>query len=167
MDMNRFNRNLLNLTMSTLLSTLAAGTALAAATQKAAPASFKDYDSNGDGKVSPDEFRARGGDEQAFRDADANRDDRLDSDEFTKARAPGGRERAGQAVDDARIAAKVKALLLQDKAIKGADVEVRSHQGLVLLSGQVDDASQIARAENLARGVDGVRMVSNDLRVRR
>ena len=165
--MNRFNRNLLNLTMSTLLSTLAAGTALAGATPKAAPPSFKDYDSNGDGKVSPEEFRARGGDEQAFRDADANRDDRLDSDEFTKARANDDGPRAGKAVDDAWIAAKVKALLLKDEGIKGADVEVRAHQGLVLLSGQVDHASQIARAENLARGVEGVRMVSNDLRVRR
>lgn len=165
--MNRFNRNLLNLTMSTLLSTLAAGTALAAATPKAAPTSFKDYDSNGDGKVSPDEFRARGGDEQAFRAADANRDDRLDSDEFNTARAQGERDRPGRAVDDAWISAKVKALLLKDKGVKGTDVEVRTHQGLVLLSGQVDDASQIARAENLARGVEGVRMVSNDLRVRR
>lgn len=165
--MNRFNRNLLNLTMSTLLSTLAAGTALAGATPKAAPTSFKDYDSNGDGKVSPDEFRARGGDEQTFREADANRDDRLDGDEFTKARAHDDRNQAGRAVDDAWISAKVKALLLKDKGVTGTDVEVRTHQGLVLLSGQVDDASQIARAESLARGVEGVRMVSNDLRVRR
>jgi hyperosmotically inducible protein len=167
MDMNRFNRNLLNLTMSTLLSTLAAGVAVAGATPKAAPPSFKDYDSNGDGKVSPDEFRARGGDEQAFREADANRDDRLDSDEFIKAVANDDRSRAGKVVDDAWITAKVKALLLNDEAIKGAEVEVQTHQGLVLLSGQVDRASQIARAENLARGVEGVKMVSNDLRVRR
>lgn len=155
--MNRFNRNLLNLTMSTLLSTLAAGTALAGATPKAAPTSFKDYDSNGDGKVSRDEFRARRGDEQAFREADANRDDRLGSDEFIKVRAH----------DDAGITARVQALLLQDEGVKGAAVEVRTHEGLVLLSGKVDHASQIARAESLARGVPGVKLVSNDMRVRR
>lgn len=89
--MNVFDRNLLNLTMTTLLSTLAAGTALAEpATTDVAP-SFKTYDSNGDGAVSLEEFVAQRGDEKAFRAADANRDNRLSSEEFVKATTAQGR----------------------------------------------------------------------------
>jgi hyperosmotically inducible protein len=89
--MNHINRSLLNLTLATVLSTLAAGTALAEPAAKAAPASFKDYDSNGDGTVSQEEFRALGGNEQTFRKADANSDNMLSSEEFARASANGGR----------------------------------------------------------------------------
>jgi hypothetical protein len=92
--MNHMNRSLLNLTLAAVLSTLAAGTALAEPAAKAAPTSptsFKDYDSNGDGTVSQEEFRARGGNEQTFRKADANSDNMLSSEEFAKASANGGR----------------------------------------------------------------------------
>jgi hypothetical protein len=84
--MKHLNRTVLSLTLAAALSA-AAGSALAEPVAKAASPSFKDYDSNGDGKVSQEEFRALGGDEQAFRKADANRDNQLSSDEFTKASA--------------------------------------------------------------------------------
>jgi Ca2+-binding EF-hand superfamily protein len=85
------NRSLLNLTLATVLSTLAAGAALAEPATKAAPPSFKDYDSNGDGTVSQEEFRALGGNEQTFRKADTNSDNTLSSEEFAKASADKGR----------------------------------------------------------------------------
>ena len=85
--MKHFGRSLLNPTLATLLSALAAGTALAEPAAKGAPLSFKDYDSNGDGIVSQEEFRALGGNEQAFRKADANSDNKLSSEEFGKASA--------------------------------------------------------------------------------
>jgi hypothetical protein len=85
--MKHLNRTVLSLTLAAALSAAAAGSALAEPVAKAASPSFKDYDSNGDGKVSQEEFRALGGDEQAFRKADANRDNQLSSDEFTKASA--------------------------------------------------------------------------------
>jgi Ca2+-binding EF-hand superfamily protein len=82
--MNAFDRNLLNLTMTTLLSTLAAATALAEPATKDVAPSFKTYDSDGDGMVSPEEFVAQRGDERSFRAADANRDNRLSNEEFGK-----------------------------------------------------------------------------------
>jgi hyperosmotically inducible protein len=164
--MNHINRSLLNLTLATVLGTLAAGTALAEPAAKAAPPSFKDYDSNGDGMVSQEEFRARGGNEQTFRKADANSDNALSSDELTKASAASDRLKAGKLIDDAWITAKVKTLLVKDEGVKGLDVKVETHKGMVLLSGWVDDRSQIAQAEQIARGVEGVKMVSNDLRVK-
>jgi Ca2+-binding EF-hand superfamily protein len=85
--MKHLNRTVLSLTLAAALGAAAAGTALAEPVAKAASPSFKDYDSNGDGKVSQEEFRALGGDEQAFRKADANRDNQLSSEEFTKVSA--------------------------------------------------------------------------------
>lgn len=164
--MNHINRSLLNLTLATVLSTLTAGTALAEPAANAAPPSFKDYDSNGDGMVSQEEFRALGGSEQTFRKADANSDNTLSSDEFIKASATNDRLKAGKLIDDAWITAKVKTLLVKDEGVKGLDVKVETHKGMVLLSGWVNDRSQIAQAEQIARGVEGVKMVSNDLRVK-
>lgn len=89
--MSPINRNLLNLTVTTLLGTLAAATALAEPAMQDAGASFKTHDANGDGTVSLEEFVAEGGDEKAFRAADANRDNRLSSEEFAKARTAQGR----------------------------------------------------------------------------
>ena len=89
--MNLVNRNLLNLTLATVLSTLAAGTVLAEPAAKTAPITLKDYDSNGDGKISEEEFRALGGSDLAFRKADANGDNMLSGEEFAKASASGGR----------------------------------------------------------------------------
>ena len=89
--MNPINRNLLNLTLAAVLSTLATGTALAEPAAKAAPVTLKDFDSNGDGKVSEEEFRAVGGSDLEFRKADANGDNMLSSEEFAKAAAGGGR----------------------------------------------------------------------------
>jgi len=82
--MNIFDRNLLNLTITTLLSTLAAATAHAEpATQSVAP-SFKAQDRDGDGTLSREEFVAGHGDEKAFRAADADGDNRLSSEEFAR-----------------------------------------------------------------------------------
>ena len=88
--MKKINRSLLNLTLATVLSATAAGTALAEPA-KAAPPSFKDYDSNGDGKVSQEEFRILGGNELAFRQADADRDNHLSSEEFAQLESYAGR----------------------------------------------------------------------------
>lgn len=161
------NRGVLKLALATLVGALAAGPALSAPAAEAAPASFKSYDNNGDGMLSPEEFRAMGGYEQAFRQGDANRDNSLNPDEFVMARANNDRLKAGKFVDDAWISAKVKALLLKDEAVKGLDVNVETHKGTVQLSGWVNSAAQIAQAERITRSVEGVNGVKNDLQIKR
>lgn len=165
--MKRLNRRVPGLALAAALGAFAASPVLAAPAAKAAPPGFKDYDRNGDGLVDKREFLTLGGHEQAFRDVDANRDNRLSRDEFVKASANNDRVTAGKTVDDAWITAKVMALLLKDEAVKGTDVDVHTHEGMVLLSGKVNNAGQIAKAEEIARGVQGVKMVCNDLRVKR
>lgn len=78
---------LLSLAVIGLLNTAALAPALAAdpmpmpSTSSEAP-SFKNYDSNNDGKVTLKEFQAKGGDEQTFRLGDVNKDNALSSEEF-------------------------------------------------------------------------------------
>ena len=49
--------------------------------------SFKDFDTNRDGHLSLDEFKAQGKDDLAFKAADINGDEQLDLDEFDIYRA--------------------------------------------------------------------------------
>lgn len=71
--------------------------------------------------------------------------------------------KAGKYVDDAWITAKVKTMLLKDEGVTGLDINVETHMGTVQLAGWVNDSMQIAQAENIARGVEGVTGVRNDL----
>jgi hyperosmotically inducible protein len=165
--MKHLTRSVVNLTLAGALGAFTAAPALAAPAAKAAAPGFAAYDKDRDGAVSQAEFLVQGGHEQAFREGDANGDNRLSSDEFIKANAYNDRLKAGKVMDDAWISAKVKALLLKDEQVRGLDVKVQTHKGNVLLSGWVDDADQIAQAEKIARRVEGVKMVANDLRIKR
>jgi hyperosmotically inducible protein len=74
---------------------------------------------------------------------------------------------AGQNVDDATITASVKSQLVADKAANLTRVDVDTNRGVVSLNGIVDSADQKARAEQLARRVDGVKSVINNLQVQK
>ena len=153
----------LELTLAGALGAFNAGAALATGVMPG----FLATDSNGDNLVSLEEFQAKGGLDQAFHEGDANRDRRLDSDEYTKAVSNSDRLKAEKYTDDAWITAKVKTLLLKDDAVKGLDVNVETHKGTVQLAGWVNSPAQIAQAEKIARSVEGVKDVKNDLMVKR
>lgn len=158
--MKTLNRKLLTLALAGMLSAGVVGQAQAAA-------SFKTYDSNSDGKVSLQEYEAQGGQAKAFNEGDTNHDEFLDRDELVKAGANADRITTGKYVDDAWITAKVKTLLLKDEGVKGLDVNVETHKGSVQLAGWVNNSTQAAEAEKIARSVEGVKTVENDLQVKR
>lgn len=162
--MKSFYIPILNLTLATALSAFNAASALAAPDLMPA---FKTTDSNGDGMVSLQEFQAQGGVDKAFEEGDANADSQLSPDEYTKAIANNDRIKAGKYIDDAWITARVKALMLKDEGVKGLDVNVETHRGVVQLAGWVNTPAQITQAEIIARRVDGVKAVKNDLAVKR
>jgi hyperosmotically inducible protein len=66
---------------------------------------------------------------------------------------------AGEALDDASIATKVKAAFSDNKLVDGFDVNVESSRGVVLLSGFVDSKDNAAAAIETAQGVEGVTRV--------
>jgi osmotically-inducible protein OsmY len=72
----------------------------------------------------------------------------------------------GEFIDDATITAKVKASMIADPVVKALDVGVDTYKGTVQLNGFVDTAEQKSRAEQIARGVDGVAQVQNRLTVK-
>jgi hypothetical protein len=73
---------------------------------------------------------------------------------------------AGRVVDDSVITGKVKAALVADTTTKAHQISVETFQGVVQLSGFVDNAEARSRAGQLAQQVDGVKDVKNDLELR-
>lgn len=69
---------------------------------------------------------------------------------------------AGQAIDDATVTTKVKAALLADETVKGLNINVDTKDGVVTLKGNTDTA-QKTRAEEIAKTVEGVKSVENQL----
>ncbi len=72
----------------------------------------------------------------------------------------------GQYVDDKVVTAKVKAALVEDPGVKALQIKVETFEGIVQLSGFVDNPDQVMRATEIAQGVEGVKSVKNDLIVR-
>lgn len=66
---------------------------------------------------------------------------------------------------DARIKAEVAARIVADPDTNPFEIEVEVNEGVVHLTGLVDDPGDREEAERLARGADGVRQVVNDIRV--
>ena len=73
---------------------------------------------------------------------------------------------SGEYLDDQTLTARVKSALFADPNVSGFQVNVDAYKGVVSLSGFVDTAAQKARAEDVARQVNGVRQVQNNLSVR-
>jgi len=72
----------------------------------------------------------------------------------------------GNTVDDGIITAKVKSTLLSDPSIKSLDINVVTRKGEVQLSGFVNNQSQIDQAVTLAKEVEGVARVDNELSIK-
>lgn len=76
------------------------------------------------------------------------------------------RQSVGGYIDDATITTRVKAALAEDKQVRVTQVNVETYQGVVQLSGFVDSESDVRRAAEVTRQVDGVKSVRNDIRVK-
>jgi len=73
----------------------------------------------------------------------------------------------GNKLDDGIITAKVKSALLADPGIKSFDIAVVTRKGEAQLSGFVNTQKQIDLAVELARSVEGVTSVSNEMSVKK
>jgi len=69
-------------------------------------------------------------------------------------------------VEDSVLTAKVKTALLQQKGLEGLAIHVNSYKGVVQLSGFVDTDVNKELAGQIARSVDGVSEVVNNLIVK-
>jgi hyperosmotically inducible protein len=76
----------------------------------------------------------------------------------------GGPQRtAGQAVDDATIGTKLKAAYAADPDLSALKINVDTTQGAVKLRGEVKTIVLRRKAEDIARKIEGVKSVDNQL----
>lgn len=61
-----------------------------------------------------------------------------------------------QPVEDTWITTKVKSSLLADTDTSGLQIEVETNNGIVGLSGQLDNQDQVDAAVRIAEGIEGV-----------
>ena len=76
------------------------------------------------------------------------------------------REGTGEYVDDSVITAKVKAAIFNEPSLKSAEINVETFRGVVQLSGFVSSRENISKAIEVARGVNGVKSVKDDMRLK-
>jgi osmotically-inducible protein OsmY len=72
----------------------------------------------------------------------------------------------GEYVDDSVITTKVKTLLAADDFLKSFQIGVETYKGVVQLSGFVNSQTAVDKAVDIAKSVQGIKSVKNDLVVK-
>ena len=75
-------------------------------------------------------------------------------------------ESTGEYLDDSTITTKVKTLLAEDDFLKSFQIGVETYKGTVQLSGFVNSEDAVRKAGEIARSVEGVTSVKNNLIVK-
>ncbi len=76
------------------------------------------------------------------------------------------KESTGEYFDDSAITTRVKSAFVSDKEVSAMNISVETFKGTVQLSGFAKNATEADKAESIARGVQGVKTVKNDIRVK-
>jgi len=75
-------------------------------------------------------------------------------------------EGTGEYVDDTVVTGKVKAAIFKEPTLKSAEINVETFKGVVQLSGFVSSQAAENTAVAVARNVEGVKSVKNDMRLK-
>lgn len=75
-------------------------------------------------------------------------------------------ESTGEYIDDSVITTKVKSAFASDQTVDAINIQVTTFKGTVQLSGFAKSRQEINRAVELARGVEGVKVVKNAIQLR-
>jgi osmotically-inducible protein OsmY len=77
-----------------------------------------------------------------------------------------GQETVGAYVDDTGITTLIKSRFVENKQVDAASIRVETLNGTVMLSGFAKNSTEKSTAESIARGVNGVKMVKNEIAIR-
>ncbi|MCM0607399.1 MAG: BON domain-containing protein [Ideonella sp. WA131b] len=77
-----------------------------------------------------------------------------------------GQQTTGAYLDDASITTQVKSRMLSNPDVAGTSISVETLNGTVMLSGFAKSALERNTAERIARDVNGVRSVKNEITIR-
>ena len=77
-----------------------------------------------------------------------------------------GQSTVGAYVDDATITTQVKSRFIKNPQVDFASIHVETLNGTVMLTGFAKNASEKSSAAEIARDVNGVKLVKNEIAVR-
>lgn len=77
-----------------------------------------------------------------------------------------GQQTVGAYVDDAGITTLVKTRMAESKQVSATSISVETLNGVVMLSGFAKNDVEKSEAERIARGVNNVKSVKNEIAVR-
>ncbi len=77
-----------------------------------------------------------------------------------------GQESVGAYVEDAEITTKIKARFIDNKDVDALSIKVETLNGTVMLSGFAKNAAEKNSAEVIARKIEGVKAVKNEIAIR-
>ena len=77
-----------------------------------------------------------------------------------------GQETTGAYIDDSVITTQVKSRMVENKDVDAAAISVETLNGTVMLSGFAKSATEKNTAESIARKVNGVKSVKNEIAIR-
>ncbi|HJV68465.1 BON domain-containing protein [Ideonella sp.] len=77
-----------------------------------------------------------------------------------------GQESVGAYVDDTAITTAVKARFVDNREVDASSIRVETLNGVVMLSGFAKSENERSTAESIARKVNGVKSVKNEIAVR-
>ena len=135
--------------------------------QSAYTTAFKVLDTDDNGALSKSEAEREKLFAKHFDAADANKDGTLNEEEYTNYKTQAEQKNVKRVMSDSMVTSKVKGNLLKDEGLKSMKVHVKTHQGVVLLSGFVDTEEQVTQAGKVATETEGVKTVKNSLLVKK
>lgn len=77
-----------------------------------------------------------------------------------------GQESVGAYIDDTVITTQIKSRMAESTEVAASSISVETLKGTVILSGFAKNATEKAAAEKIARDVNGVTSVRNDIAIR-
>lgn len=77
-----------------------------------------------------------------------------------------GQETVGAYVDDAGITTLIKVRMAESKLVSATSIRVETLNGTAMLSGFAKSLTEKSAAENIARGVNNVKFVKNEIAIR-
>jgi len=75
------------------------------------------------------------------------------------------KQSASEYASDAVITTKVKGAIVADSTLSALDISVETNNGTVTLGGTVGTEAEVEQAGRVARDVEGVKQVQNDIKV--
>jgi hyperosmotically inducible periplasmic protein len=77
-----------------------------------------------------------------------------------------GQETVGAYIDDATITTQIKSRFVENKEVDAVSIHIETLNGTVMLTGFAKNTTEKSTAESIARRVNGVKSVRNDIAVR-